>query len=193
MLYILAIAAGIAAGVLAGGKVSNLLTFRLRWYWVILLVFILETGMNIIIRQLPAAAGKISLVAYGLRYCLLLIGFWMNRRYLGIVTIGSGCFLNALVIMLNGGKMPVSTELLEQKGLVEAARLLESGLDSKHAVLAENTKLAFLADVIYLPYFPGFLMRIVSLGDLLIAAGLFVLVFEIVGRRNGGFIYEKAD
>jgi hypothetical protein len=48
------------------------------------------------------------------------------------------------------------------------------------AVGLDVARLAFLADVIYLPYFPGIGMRIVSIGDLVTAAGLFIFVFEAI-------------
>lgn len=193
MLYILAIAAGIGMGVLAGGSASALLDLKLKKFWLILLAFALQTLAQVAGGKGLVESELLIMLFYGVSYFLLFMGFWFNRRYLGIITMGAGCFLNALVIMLNNGRMPVSMEALEKANLKEAIKLLESGSDVKHSVMNEGTRLGFLADITYIPYFPGFLMRVVSVGDLVVTAGLFIFMYEIVRGKNGGCYNERVN
>ncbi|GAE87108.1 hypothetical protein JCM21531_453 [Acetivibrio straminisolvens JCM 21531] len=57
--------------------------------------------------------------------------------------------------------------------------MILSGADNKHVVISSTTKLKFLADVIYLPGFIGKGMGVVSIGDLVVALGLFIFIFEL--------------
>jgi len=127
-----------------------------------------------------------SLLVQGLSYSLLLLMFWFNRHYVGMAVIGAGCFLNAAVIMLNGGRMPVGMEAVEKAGYMQGLEALKAGLDAKHTVLDAGTRLAFLADVIHIPGFPGIWIRVASIGDVVIAIGLAILVFELTSGRMRG-------
>lgn len=141
-----------------------------------------------------AAKQVLFIVSYG----MLFASFWFNRKRIGFIAMGGGCLLNAVVIIANGGSMPVSIEVLKKANLTKALEALESGVDIKHTVLCEGTKLAFLSDIIHVPYFPGFLIRVVSIGDLIVVLGLLILTIEtILGEKpeactfrqsiNGGF------
>jgi len=184
MPYVLAIVLGVSAGLIAGGKISNIPDFRLRRVWLIILAFLILAVFQ------PLSAGGLKIasnnaaIIHGTVFCMLLAGFYFNRHYRGMLAIGAGCALNSIVIMLNGGRMPVSLEVLEAAGLTEAAEMVKSGLDLRHAVMDAGTRLPFLADVICLPPFWGFMMRIVSIGDLIVVAGLFIVAFEVVKGGN---------
>jgi hypothetical protein len=81
--------------------------------------------------------------------------------------------------------MPVRAADIERAGFPQvAAELRETGHFQKSTVLDERTRLPWLADVIYLPLpiGPG---RMISLGDILIAAGTFLFIQEaLVSRRE---------
>lgn len=188
MPYVLAIVLGITAGLFVGGKISNILDFRIKRAWLIILAFlILAISQSMSARGFKIASDN-ALIIHAIVFCMLLAGFYFNRRYRGMLAIGSGCALNLIVIMLNGGRMPVSLEVLETAGLVEAAEMVKSGLDLRHCVLDAGARLPFLADIICLPPFWGFMMRVASIGDLIVVAGLLIVAFEIV---KGGFKSER--
>jgi hypothetical protein len=180
MLYLLVIAAAVIVSILFKGRIYNLSKLRFKRVWLVFPAFIIQVVLQVIINKGYILEPTFSLLFQGISYGLLLFAFWFNRGYFGILTMGAGCFLNALVIMLNGGKMPVSAHILNRLNLFHEMEILRLGLDSKHSLLTEGARLAFLADVIYLPYFPGIGMRIVSIGDLVTAAGLFIFVFEAI-------------
>jgi len=185
MLFILAVVLGIAVGIAMKGRLSNVLNFRLKKAWILLLAFVIQAGAQIMNFNGLMEINNYTLVIQGCVIILLLIGFWYNRKYIGIIIMSFGFFLNALVMMLNMGRMPVSYDILQNNNLRDAAELLLAGRDSKHVLIDENTKLWFLSDVICLPGFFGNTMGLVSIGDLIIVAGVFVLVAEVVTNRTG--------
>lgn len=104
---------------------------------------------------------------------LLLIPFWWRHRHSpGLALVLAGLALNLAVIAANGGQMPVDFDLAARMGLP-----LPAGPLPKHRPLGPETRLAFLADVIPLPLFH----RVVSVGDLLLMAGVFLYVQEVMG------------
>lgn len=183
MLYIMAILLGIVVGIIFKGRISNILNLEFEKAWIIIIAFLIQAAAQFLsFRGFTIINGYI-LIIQGLVIILLLTGFWYNRKYLGIVIISLGFILNALVMMTNGGKMPVSYEILksfDQQGMID---LLAAGRDSKHVVIDESTRLSFLSDVIYIPYIFGYMMRLASIGDLVIVAGVFIFVTEVVSNR----------
>ena len=184
MLYIAAIILGIAIGIMAKGKAANLLELNFEKVWLIMIAFVIQIFTQIMGNRGFTFAAKYSFVIQAVVFCMLLAGFWFNRRYLGIWVIGAGCGLNALVMMLNGGKMPVSYEMVVKAGLTGMVDALKAGADGKHIIISQSTRLAFLSDIIHLPKFIDFGMQIVSIGDLIVLVGLFLLVVGAVAGKK---------
>jgi hypothetical protein len=94
-----------------------------------------------------------------------------NWRVPGAAVIGAGSVLNFVVIAANGG-MPV-----------DAAQLASVGgafpIDGLHLALSPSTRLGEFADVIILAPFRA----AYSVGDVLIAAGGFLLPFITLTRQ----------
>jgi hypothetical protein len=118
--------------------------------------------------------------ALGLAGSAALVGAFLvaNRgvRGTGLVALGLGA--NALVVALNGA-MPVSPDAAARAGVVLDG--VAAGLDSRHEVADDGTRLSLLGDVVpvLLPLRP----EVVSPGDVLVASGLAQLV--VVGMRAG--------
>ena len=100
----------------------------------------------------------------------------LNRARPGmwLVLLGAGC--NLAVICANGGLMPTNAEALAQAGKHESIRLSQEHpgirlVNSKDVLLAPaETQLGWLSDVIVSPPLPQ--RKVMSVGDLIIAAGL---------------------
>lgn len=90
-----------------------------------------------------------------------------NRRVPGAGLVGLGLAANGLVVALNAG-MPVSLDAARRAGLDLSAAALAA--DPRHAVLDAGTRLPWLADVV--PFPVPVLPEVVSVGDVLAAAGL---------------------
>jgi hypothetical protein len=111
----------------------------------------------------------------------MIFGFcWMNRKVKGVTLIGVGIACNVLVIALNLG-MPTTEELRTVNGRDVYVPIEQT---VKHRPQDDDTKLAFLGDVMTLPGAPN---QSFSIGDILIGLGIVDLCFEAsrVPRRRG--------
>ena len=121
----------------------------------------------------------LTLAVNGVVFGIVFLVIWINRRYIGLWFIGFGALLNALVMLFNGGRMPVNISLVDNKPyMADSIKLIISGMDNKHAVINTATKLPILADIISVPGFLGLGMPIISIGDIIVAIGLFVLCLQ---------------
>ncbi len=100
--------------------------------------------------------------------------------------IGLGLLLNFAVIMLNGGFMPITPEALIQTGYDSYAPQLETGYRvarTKNIVMEPGeARLWFLSDILVLPR-PFPIPSVVSVGDVVIAAGVFFFLREPMFRK----------
>jgi hypothetical protein len=161
------------------GKSCGFFDIKLRKTWLAVVAFVLQTVTRLLGVCGVESAVKYSFIIQTLVFILLFLCFWFNREYLGLCFVGLGASMNALVMLINGGRMPVSLEAMQKAGVKEVTEMILSGADNKHVVISSTTKLKFLADVIYLPGFIGKGMGVVSIGDLVVALGLFIFIFEL--------------
>jgi uncharacterized protein DUF5317 len=93
----------------------------------------------------------------------------------------AGVALNLLVVAANGGYMPQSEAA---RASIRGVTLMDEGSQPKLrnvTAMDESTRLAFLGDAIAQPaWFPR--SNVVSLGDLLLAAGLGLWAFQVTLR-----------
>lgn len=181
------IALGLVLGLLLGGRIERLAEIRLRLLPVLFLAVILRFatefalgadgfGLPALLSLVEALRMPLFTVAYG----LLLITLWRNREYPGLSLAFIGVASNAIVILVNGGYMPVWMPALQASGLPVQ---LDSPL---HIVLAAGTapdfflRLGPLADVIPIPVWP--VQNVASVGDLFLSAGLAGFLFVTLMR-----------
>jgi len=117
---------------------------------------------------------------------LLCVVIWHNRQLPGVKLLGSGLLLNFLVIILNGGFMPITPEALVQTGYDANVSQLETGYlvgRTKNIVMElGEARLWFLSDVLVIPK-PFPIPSALSVGDLVIAAGVFFFLREPMLRK----------
>ncbi len=124
---------------------------------------------------LPANAAAVSLAV---SLVLFLAFVWLNRRLPGMPVLLLGLALNLVVIMANGGWMPISPEVASRLINGNAVQLV--GLGHRFGqkdilLLPQDTHFSLLSDRLvlpaWLPYQAAF-----SLGDMLIGIGVFWLL-----------------
>ncbi|GEM_PF-4082265 len=164
----------------------------IRAIWLALFAFALQ---YIVLRQMddPLPAKMVL----GLSHALLIGVIALNWRYIGLLVVGLGLFLNLIVIYSNGGLMPMSPQAAIDLGLPGAGPTLPLGskFGAKSVVLnPSDTRFYVLSD--RLPTrFPRPLLA--SVGDIVALAGLGILGVSVVagvfqgkageqsGRRSG--------
>lgn len=119
-------------------------------------------------------ATAVNRQSFWIELCLymgLMTFIMMNKAHRGFKLMGVGLALNALVVLLNSGIMPVDGTALLRLGFEETYQALDSGQIFAHRLITPTTILPFLGDVIHItpPYpFP----KSVSLGDILLGFGV---------------------
>jgi hypothetical protein len=118
---------------------------------------------------------------------ILIVFSLFNIRKISFWPITAGFLLNALVILLNGGWMPISPAMVQYltNGKLEATWQLGERLAySKDIVLApEMTRLWFLSDRFTLPVWINYRVAF-SPGDILIFIGVIWLLWSLGGIKN---------
>lgn len=184
MFYLYTLISGAILGVFLGGKLANFLDFRINKPLLIIVSFILQIFGRILGLKGYEFAVKFGVIILIVSYILLFAGLWVNRKYIGLWVVGLGVALNTLVIMVNGGKMPVSRAAAIQVNVPSMLDLLDKGMDIKHSIINAVTRLPFLADIIYVPkWLAGYGAEVVGIGDLVVLVGMFVLTFNLCRQK----------
>lgn len=134
---------------------------------------------GILLGHLGLPAGPIYNVACLASAVLLVVVIRIDGSVAGTELIAAGFLLIALVMAANGN-MPVSEHAAERAGAPASV-----ATDTRHEPATSATGLRLLGEVIPVPL--PLRPEVVSVGELLIAAGLAHLVFAAVrpyGRRN---------
>jgi hypothetical protein len=125
-------------------------------------------------------------------YVVGLYVLWLNRNEKGIWWIFAGVALNFIVMLVNGGKMPVSIEAAAAVlGPASVQILIEGTALSKHMALDASTLLPFLGDIIPLtsPY-PRTL--VISIGDVIMNFGIFIYLQHVMLEHKLRTSFAKA-
>jgi hypothetical protein len=127
---------------------------------------------------------------------LLAIFVWQNRRLPGMWLVGLGLLANWAVILANGGHMPITFEALVAAGKGNLVSTPTAGtlvFGSKDVLLPGiETRLGFLSDIFVIP--PPFpIPTVFSVGDALIALGMFGLVQHALGKRPPTHIQAQPE
>lgn len=175
-MFIQAIILAILIGYILRGKLANLESVDLKGLYYVIAAFALEFIVVMTIRNGILSKGMLTFCIDLIMYGLLCLFVYINRKNPYVITMGIGFMLNALPIFLNGGAMPVDLEVYKAVGI--SGELTKEGL---YTAINESTKLWFLGDIF--PY--KFISRLViSIGDIVIAAGLMLLVITGMRKKN---------
>lgn len=171
-----ALALAVAVSHARGGRFRYLAERPLVAPWLLFAGVGLQIGVDVAAaRELLPDAGWSGWVLL-LASQLLVVAFLLANRHLpGVRLVALGLLLNAAVIAANRA-MPVDPAAIAALGL-EGAEVPPG----KHTLMTENTRLPWLADIIPVPW----LRSILSVGDLVIAAGLLPLTHGLLRPPRG--------
>ncbi|HEX5828600.1 MAG TPA: MFS transporter [Candidatus Limnocylindrales bacterium] len=172
---------GLVLGLVLGGKLERLADIRLRYLPLLFIAVIVRFGTEILLGAGVGILDTLRLPLFGLAYGLLLWTLWHNRAYPGLALAFVGIALNAIVILVNGGRMPVWMPAYEFAGL-------DGPLNSVLHIPLESTdpeffrRLGPLSDVIPIPIPP--FNNVASIGDVFLSAGLAFFLFATLLRSS---------
>jgi hypothetical protein len=169
MVLIVLAAACILSVPLTGGRLGRLAALRLRCLWLAPVALALQV---LIVNIVPSGNHAVHVAVHIGTYGLLVLFLWINRAIVGTRTIAVGTLSNTAAILSNGGVMPASIRAQRLAGLYEGG-----GFHNSAAVA--HPHLLWLGDIIPVP---GPLPNVLSVGDLIIFAGMLVLLHTTCRR-----------
>lgn len=165
----------VSVGLSKGGSLHTLANTQFRVPIVLFVGLVLQLTLEVLNPQW--LTDGISLAVLLFSNVLVALFIFFNRGLPGMVSVLLGLALNVVAISANGA-MPVSPQAAERSGA--ATSVGDAGVE--HEVLDEETVLPWLGDVIPVPG----LGLVLSLGDLLLAAGIGWLIYaRTTSTRQG--------
>lgn len=177
MLLVYFVILAVPLGYLLGGKLKNYGEHPLKWLLAPCAAFLLEACFGLIgrITGLPARIW-LPWAVIG-EYLLLALFILANRRRRGMGLLGAATLINFTVIAANGFRMPVSPLVYENPAMEGLVRRIQAGELHEYVLVDWDGPLWFLGDTI--PIGNG----LASIGDLLMALGVLVLILHLMDAR----------
>lgn len=167
---VLVLGVAILASYARGGRLKRFADADLGWLWLLLAGLGLQVVVVAAAGNLPDTVGTVLLLASQVPIVAWVL---LHGDRPGMLIILAGLLMNATVIVANGA-MPVHPQAIGAIG-----RSDQAPSPGKHEVLSDETHLSWLAD--RYPLSP--LRTVISLGDLVLAAGLVPLVHHLMTTR----------
>jgi MFS family permease len=172
---------GLVVGLIAGGSLWRLADVKLHWPGLLFGAVVLRYGTEIALERGLPIVGDLRLPLFALAFVLLLAGLYQNRALPGLSIVAAGVAANGLVVLINGGWMPVWGQSLVAAGLttVDLApafhQLLPPTLDAGFV-----GRLGFLGDILPVPL--PVIRNVASVGDVVMAIGIGWFLFATALR-----------
>ena len=163
-LVLVVLAVALALGRLRGGSLERLGSVPLRLRRLVVAALVTQLVGTLV-------GGPFHPIGLAVSAGCVVAFLSLNRGIRGTGLVALGLLANALVVGLNGA-MPVSADAAARAGI--GTQNLLTGADPRHELADETTRLAWLGDRIPVPL--PLRPEVVSLGDVLVAAGLGQLV-----------------
>ena len=179
MILLVFVAIGLILALILGGRIENLARVHFRLGYLVLLALAIQVMVFSPWWRRMVGTGFWVEVPYTLSLLLLLLAVWLNRRVPGLLLLGLGLFLNAAVILANGGRMPASLEALRMAGIADSTQSFAALPSTNSSLIGPDTPLWFLGDIFAIP--KGIpLANVFSIGDVFIALGAIWFLFGVM-------------
>ncbi|MEP6680167.1 MAG: MFS transporter [Chloroflexota bacterium] len=182
-MFLSAVILALIVGALAGGGFPRLAELRLRWLPLLGIALALRLGGMLLPSDTSVPIGWIFVLAYAFIFAWL----WRNWAVPGLQIASVGIAANTLAVLLNGGQMPVWGAAFSAAGFAPSA----IADDPFHRLLLSDRLADFVGhgglfgDVIPIPL--PIIRDVVSLGDILLALGIFwAIVYSMTRPRAHG-------
>lgn len=183
MILLIFAALGLLLGFATGGSVRRLSRYTLTGILLPIVALIIKSGASALLTPQTGAVA-VCLVQYALLFGFILLN---ARRSIWPLFVFVGSLLNMLVIVLNGGCMPVSATLLSGAG--ERVSQLVQGRIYAYCLMNGTSKLPFLGDIIRVGP-AGVPLGFASAGDILLGVGVAILAYQMT---KSGYSDKNSD
>jgi hypothetical protein len=173
----------LAAVPLLGGDLRKLADLRPRGVWVVFAALVVQV---LVISVLPNSWHTVEASAHVLTYVGALAVIALNWRIPGMLIIGAGTFCNGFTIAINGGTLPASA------AAEATAQYHKVSHGLANSAVLTHPHLAWLGDRWATPAFLP-LRNVMSIGDMLILAGVIVLVLRVTGVTWQTMLRRRRD
>ncbi|MDP3447088.1 MAG: DUF5317 domain-containing protein [Eubacteriales bacterium] len=169
---------GLLLGLLTGGSLSKVSHYSLYGALLPIAAFLLKAGAaRFLVPQTGAVI--VCLIQYSLLFLFILLN---HRRPVWPLFAFTGTLLNFLVIVFNGGCMPVAAALASGAG--ERLTQLAEGRVYAYCLADASTRLPFLGDVIRIGP-AGMPLGFASVGDIMLSLGVAILCWQMTKAVSG--------
>lgn len=170
------VAFSLLAGIIFGGKLLRLADVRIKGLAWIIASFVVKFALVFLSGRVKPQF-VITFIGALVVYGLLLYGMALNLRLPGFSVLFAGIILNFIVIILNGGRMPVDTSLLDP--VTYGAQISSLNVSLIHKPLLAGDKARFLADVFAYRFFSK-IPTTFSIGDILMSVGITWFILHVM-------------
>lgn len=170
-LSVLALLLGGVLGLVLGGDLRNLATWRLRSVWLLVPGVLGQIAAD---HWYLAGLGTVVLLA---SYGCLLVFVGRNILLVGMGVVAVGLVANLAVITLDGG-MPVHPAAVVRAGIAGPNQLRGVGYGRRHHLETGGDQVTFLDDRLPL----GVVHQVLSIGDLILFVGVGDVSANVVRR-----------
>jgi len=136
---------------------------------------------------------RLASILYIVSLIILIVFTLLNIRKTSFLPVAAGFLMNALVILLNGGWMPISPQMVNKlipnapQGSWQVGERL--GYSKDIVLHPADTRLWILSDRLTLPDWLNY-QAAFSLGDVAIFAGVFIMLWSLGGKPK---VISKGD
>lgn len=180
------IIAAMIVGFVSGGNFTNLGNTKIKYTNLIFVSVAIRYVPSILNLGLVGNHGVLKEIIapffFNLSYFVIILVLILNIEYKTLNLVLAGSILNFLVVIANGGYMPVSEEALRRGGYTFAGVTGEF-LDINHIISSDRTKLFYLGDIILIPP-PYPFPQLLSIGDILMCAGIFLFIIINMNKKK---------
>ncbi len=178
MMLLLSVPLSFVIALACGGRFSNMKYAQIKGLMLPVAAFGLQAFLTLAAAKALFARDPLFPALLTASYLFLCVFMILNIRYkLFAFFAGMGTLCNFAVIALNDFYMPLSAKIVALAGVFE----IPQSQSFAYRIADEATRLAFLGDVIYIPY--KFIRGFASIGDILLSIGVMFLIIGVMRAR----------
>lgn len=184
MLLLIPVVLALTLALSRGGSLRYLAALPVRSGWLIMASFAIQFLLYTSALRHSALVTRWNAVIYMAAISLALVGALRNWRLGPAVRLATlGVILNATVIAINGGHMPVNAAAMRAvQGEGRVRQIANQRLYGNTRPATSSSPLLMLSDVIPVPV-PGGHGNVYSLGDVLLSTGVAALAYQAARGR----------